>query len=333
MLNEIFDSPALKGAISVDAVMGQHMGPRTPNTVLTYLQRLWAETHSKQSCASTQQISQSLERAAIEAGVQIRTGTKVSKILVNNSRSIGVELETGEQLGGDIIVSNTDARTTFLNLVGPPNLDAMFCHRVSSVRQKGDVAKLYFAVSRLPNISGLSREQLSQRLVIAPDMRYVEHAFNHSKYGEYSPNPVLDMSISSLDNFEDQVHVVSVSASFAPYKLKEGWDAHRDGFEESVINTIEQYSPEFSSSILASELLTPEDIEKQYNISGGHWHHGELSIDQSFMMRPVHGSSQYDTPIDGLYLCGAGTHPGGGITGVPGHNAAQRIIGLLKGGA
>ncbi|MFQ3309934.1 MAG: phytoene dehydrogenase-like protein [Polaribacter sp.] len=334
VLNEVFDSPALKGAISVDAVLGQHMGPRTPNTVLTYLQRLWGETQTVQSIpiGGMGKVSAMLETTAVEAGVTIRIGAKVAKILVENGRTQGVLLQSGERVDADIVVSNADAKTTFIDLVGAPQLDAMFCHRVNSVRQNGDVAKLHFALNELPAFTGLPTQQLAQRLIIAPDMRYVEHAFNHSKYGEFSENPVLEMTIPSVSDSSLAPaghHVMSVSATFAPYHLKEDWQQDsRDAFVQRVTETIEQYAPGFSASLVAFQLLTPVDIEDQYNITGGHWHHGELSIDQSFMMRPVHGAAQYQTPIDGLYLCGAAAHPGGGITGVPGHNAAQRILAM-----
>ena len=318
----------------MDAVLGQHMGPRTPNTVLTYLQRLWGETQTVQSIpiGGMGKVSAMLETTAVEAGVTIRIGAKVAKILVENGRTQGVLLQSGERVDADIVVSNADAKTTFIDLVGAPQLDAMFCHRVNSVRQNGDVAKLHFALNELPAFTGLPTQQLAQRLIIAPDMRYVEHAFNHSKYGEFSENPVLEMTIPSVSDSSLAPaghHVMSVSATFAPYHLKEDWQQDsRDAFVQRVTETIEQYAPGFSASLVAFQLLTPVDIEDQYNITGGHWHHGELSIDQSFMMRPVHGAAQYQTPIDGLYLCGAAAHPGGGITGVPGHNAAQRILAM-----
>jgi phytoene dehydrogenase-like protein len=277
-------------------------------------------------------VSAMLETTAVEAGVTIRIGAKVAKILVENGRTQGVLLQSGERVDADIVVSNADAKTTFIDLVGAPQLDAMFCHRVNSVRQNGDVAKLHFALNELPAFTGLPTQQLAQRLIIAPDMRYVEHAFNHSKYGEFSENPVLEMTIPSVSDSSLAPaghHVMSVSATFAPYHLKEDWQQDsRDAFVQRVTETIEQYAPGFSASLVAFQLLTPVDIEDQYNITGGHWHHGELSIDQSFMMRPVHGAAQYQTPIDGLYLCGAAAHPGGGITGVPGHNAAQRILAM-----
>lgn len=336
VLNEVFDSPGLKGAIAADAVIGHHMGPRTPTTVLTYLNRLWGETHSPQSLppGGMGQVANALSNVATDAGVVIRTGTKVQKILINDGKACGVILESGEQVDADIIISNADAKTTFLNLVDSAELDAMFAHRIHKTRIKGNVAKLHFALKGLPAIEGLSTEQLGQRLLVAPDMRYVEHAFNHAKYGEYSKSPVLEITIPSIADSSlapEGHHVMSVSASFAPYSLKQGWDKQRNIFADKVIALIEQYAPGFSSLIVAREILTPVDIEAQYNITGGHWHHGEMAIDQLFMMRPVHGAAQYDTPIAGLFLCGASAHPGGGITGVPGYNAAQRILSMRTG--
>lgn len=331
VLNEVFEDEHLKGAIAVDAVLGQHMGPRTPTTVLTYLHRMWGESQGQASLPSggMGQVASALSKAATDAGVVIRTGVKVKRVIVSDNRATGVELDTGEEIEADLVVSNADAKTTFLDLVGAAELDAMFAHRIHTTRTKGNVAKVHLALNSLPKIEGLSEQQLGQRLLIAPSMQYVEHAFNHAKYGEYSESPVLEITIPSIADSSlapQGHHVMSISATFAPYTLKQGWDDQRDQFLGRIIDSIEQYAPGFPSQITASELLTPVDIESQYNVSGGHWHHGELAIDQSFMMRPVHGTAQYDTPIAGLFLCGAAAHPGGGVTGVPGHNAAQRIL-------
>jgi phytoene dehydrogenase-like protein len=336
VLNEVFDNAPLKGAIAADAVIGHHMGPRTPSTVLTYLTRLWGETQSRQSLppGGMGQVAQALFEAATRAGVVVRTGARVQKILVNDGKACGVQLQSGEQLDAAIVISNADARITFLDLVGTSELDAMFAQRIHTSRARGNVAKLHLALDSLPQVPGLSPQRLGQRLLIAPDMRYVEHAFNHAKYGEYSEHPVLEITIPSIaDPSLAPVghHVMSISAAFAPYSLKQDWAQHRDLFSDKIIAEVEQYAPGLSAQILARELLTPVDIEAQYNISGGHWHHGEMTIDQSFMMRPVHGAAQYDTPIAGLFLCGAAAHPGGGVTGVPGHNAAQRILAMGAG--
>ena len=196
------------------------------------------------------------------------------------------------------------------------------------------MAKLHLGLAGLPEVRGLSVDQLGQRLLITPDMRYVEHAFNHVKYGEFSERPVLEITIPSITDSSlarDNHHVMSVVASFAPYALKIGWDQGRDVFADRIVALLGEYFPGIASKIVARELLTPVDIEEEYNITGGHWHHGELSIDQSFMMRPIHGAAQYDTPVDGLFLCGAAAHPGGGVTGVPGRIAAERILAMSSG--
>ncbi len=331
VLNEVFADARLKGAIAADAVLGHHMGPRTPTTVLTYLHRLRGENHARQSLppGGMGQVTDALAEAARRAGVSIRTNAKVERIVVADGTAKGVRLVSGEELDASIVVSNADAKTTFLGLVGTPELDAMFAHRINKTRSKGDVAKLHLALRGLPAIAGLSTQQLGQRLLIAPDMRYVEHAFNHAKYAEYSENPVLEITIPSISDSSfapEGCHVMSISASFAPYALKAGWEGNRDRFADRVIALIGEYAPGFEAQVLARELLTPVDIEQKYHLAGGHWHHGELTIDQSFMMRPVHGTAQYNTPIDGLFLCGASAHPGGGVTGIPGHNAAQRIL-------
>ncbi len=337
VLNEFFDDQKLKGAIAADAVIGHHMGPRTPGTVLTYLHRLRGEIHGSQTLPPNGmgQVANTLAEVARRAGVTIRTSAKVKRILVDDGQTGGVQLESGEQIEADMVISNADAKTTFLDLVGSLELDAMFTHRIHKMRTRGTVAKLHFALEGLPKIEGLSGEQLGQRLLIAPDMTYVEHAFNHAKYGEYSEYPVLEITIPSIADpslAPAGHHVMSISASFAPYTLKEGWENNHTIFADKVIALIDQYVPGFSTQIVARELLTPVDIEAEYNIEGGHWHHGELTLDQSFMMRPVHGTAQYDTPVAGLFLCGAATHPGGGVSGVPGHNAAQRILAMGRGG-
>ena len=333
VLNDTFEDSGLKGAIAVDAVIGHHMGPRTPTTVLSYLNRLRGEAHGMQTLppGGMGQVAKALAEAAKAMGTEIRTNAKVNKILVTDGRAVGVQLESGEQIDATMVISNADAKTTFLHLVGTQELDALFAHRIHKTRNRGVVAKLHLAMKDLPSIEGLTEQQLGQRLLIAPDMTYVEHAFNHAKYGEYSEKPVLEITIPSISDpslAPAGHHVMSVVASFAPYSLKTGWDKNRSVFADKIIALIDEYAPGFSSLLVAHELLTPVDIEAEYNIDGGHWHHGEMTIDQSFMMRPVHGSAQYDTPIDGLFLCGAATHPGGGVTGIPGHNAAHRILAM-----
>jgi len=252
---------------------------------------------------------------------------------VQEGTCVGVESGAGEQIDADIVISNADAKSTFLKLLGAQHLDARFAHRVNSIRQDGAVARVNLRLKKMPSIQNLSEGEMLNRLVIAPDMKYVEHAFNHSKYGEYSEQPILEILFHVMTGGKDadQEIYMSISASFAPYKLEGGWTLHRDSFMNRIFETVGNYIPKFRQLVKSYELLTPEDIEKEYNCIGGHWHHGEMGIDQSFMMRPVHGSAQYSTPIKNLFLCGACAHPGGGITGLPGYNAARQILRTYSG--
>lgn len=333
VLDELFADERLKGAIAADAVMGSATGPRSPGTILTWLQRLQGELNGPLSLQSGDrlQLVQALVRSAEDAGATIRHNAHVARILVDNGKASGVELSNGEVLNARIVVSNADARATLSTLVGAPLLDAMFANRVSQIRGSGVVAKLHLALSGMPKFTGLSEKQLGHRLLVAPSMKYIERAFNHCKYGEYSEHPVLDIVIPSMHNdalAPDGHHVMSVNIAYVPYDLEGGWENQKQPVADKVIAQLGQYSPNLKSLLVEHELLTPRDIEEQYRAVQGHWHHGELSIHQSFMMRPLHGAAQYDTPIEKLFLCGAGCHPGGGLTGLPGRNAARRILEL-----
>ncbi|MDH3621871.1 MAG: NAD(P)/FAD-dependent oxidoreductase [Gammaproteobacteria bacterium] len=331
VLNDAFEDDRLKGAIGADAVLGSAMGPRTPGTVLTWLQRLQGELNGPLSLQSggQSQLVHALTQSAEDAGVNIRLGARVEKILIDNGKAFGVELAGGEMVKARTVISNADPRSTFTDLVGAPSLDAMFASRVSQIRGSGVVAKLHLALSGLPEFTGLDESRLRDRLLVAPSLRYVEHAFNHSKYGEYSENPVLEVTIPSLHNSSlapEGHHVMSVNVAFVPCELEGGWGDQKSTLAYKVISQLGQYSANLKSLVVDHEFLAPDDIEAQFHAVQGHWHHGELSIHQSFMMRPLYGAAQYDTPIDRLYLCGAGSHPGGGLTGLPGRNAAKRIL-------
>ena len=331
VLNDEFDDARIKSALAVDAVMGHHMGPRTPGTVFTYLAKMLAERHGPitASADSRSRVCDALMNSAENFGASIRTGAPVARICIKNGKATGVELEDGELIASRCVVSNADAQSTLLCLVGAQSLDAMFAKRVAQVRCAGDVAKLQIALNGLPEFPGLSEQQRRHRLVIAPSIDDIERAFNYSKYGEYSPSPIIDMVIPSLtDNSlaPEGHHVASVSAMYAPRQLNDGWSQHRNEFAWRVIAEIDRLLPGFKSCVVDHRLLTPEDIEKEYLVTGGHWHHAEMTLHQSLMLRPVHGAAQYETPIDNLYLCGAACHPGGGLTGLPGHNAAKTLL-------
>ncbi len=330
-LDERFDNPLLKGALSFDAVLGTHLGPRSPNTIMTYLYRL-AGDHGRLAVpkGGMGSVSDSLADVATDAGVTIRTGMPVGRIVVENGRIGGVETTAGERFKSLTVVSNADPKRTIMDLVGARHVETGFTRRVDQIRMRGNAAKLHLGLDGLPQIDGLSENNFADRLVIAPDEHYVERAFNPAKYGECSPEPVVELTFPS---FRDEAlapagqHVLSAVVQYAPYQLAGGWnDDARDAFRDAAIDVIARYMPDIASRIVVSELLTPADIEREFHITGGHWHHGELSLDQFLFVRPVCSAAQYRMPLDGLYLCGAGAHPGGGVSGAPGRNAARTIL-------
>lgn len=330
-LDERFESPLLKGAISLDAVLGTHLGPRSPNTIMTYLYRL-AGNHGRVATpkGGMGQVTAELANTALTSGATIRTDMPVRRIIVENGRVTGVEIEDGTRFDSYKVISNADPKRTVMELVGARHVETGFAQRINHLRAQGNAAKLHLALDGLPTIVGLSKKDLSERLVIAPDEHYVERAFNPAKYGETSPQPVVELTFPS---FRDETlaptgkHVLSAVVQYAPYGLRGGWnDAARDAFLSTVVKTIAKYATDLEQRITASELLTPADIETEFHITGGHWHHAELTLDQFLFVRPVSSSAQYRMPLDGLYLCGAGTHPGGGVSGAAGRNAARAIL-------
>ncbi len=336
-LVERFESGPLKGALSLDAVLGTHLGPRSPNTIMTYLYRL-AGNHGRLALpkGGMGAVSDELAHLARTAGVTIRTNAPVQRIVVRNGRVVGVETSDGERHESLTVISNADPKRTVMELLGARHVETGFARRVQHLRGSGNAAKLHLALDGLPTFEGLEKKDFAERLVIAPDEHYVERAFNPAKYGECSREPVVEMAFPS---FRDPTlapagkHVLSAVVQYAPYGLKGGWDAAAsDAFKRSVIGTIAKYAPDIEQRITASELLTPADIEGQFHIGGGHWHHAELTLDQFLFVRPLSGAAQYRMPIDGLYLCGAGTHPGGGVSGAAGRNAARSIL-SRRGGA
>jgi phytoene dehydrogenase-like protein len=330
VLQENFDDPLLKGALSMDGVLGTNLGPRSNNSVFCALHRFSGLQGLCIPRGGMGAVSEALDVAARKHGAVIRTSALVSRILLDGGRVSGVELEGGEQIASKTVISGADPWTTFLGLLGARNLEAGFARKVQNIRMRGNTAKLHLALDGAPEFKGLNQDQLGNRLLIAPDMEYVEHAFNHSKYGEYSIRPVAEITIPSLhDNSlaPPGKHVLSAVVQYAPYQLKAGWSEHKTAFTDLVIDTLAAYAPRIRSQILHRELLTPVDIESEFRIKGGHWHHGEMALDQFLMLRPVPHAAQYASPVDGLFLCGAGSHPGGGVMGSAGRNAAHAVLG------
>jgi phytoene dehydrogenase-like protein len=329
ILQENFDSPLLKGALSLDGVLGTNLGPRSNNSVFCALHRLSGLQGMALPRGGMGAVSDALAAVATKQGVTIRTSAIVSRILMDGDHVSGVELEGGEQISAGTVVSNADPKTTFMELLGAGNLEAGFVHKIQNIRMRGNAAKLHLALDGIPEFKGLNQNLLIERLLIAPDLEYVERAFNHSKYGEHSIKPVMEITIPSLqDNSLAPAgkHVLSAVVQYAPYQLNAGWSEAKAAFTKRVIDLLALYAPGISEQINHAELLTPVDIEREFRITGGHWHHGELAIDQFLMLRPAPGAAQYASPVNGLYLCGAGSHPGGGVMGSAGRNAAKAVL-------
>jgi phytoene dehydrogenase-like protein len=240
-----------------------------------------------------------------------------------------VVLASGETLAADVVVSNADPKRTLFELLGARHLETGFVHRVRHFRTKGMAAKLHLALDALPEFSRLPAALAGERLIIAPDLVYLEHAFDAAKYGESSPFPSVEINIPTVYDrtlAPAGKHVLSAVVQYAPYEPAASSDAARAQLLENTLKVLEAYSPGIRSRIVGSQLLLPADLEREFRLTGGHWHHGELALDQFLMLRPVPGAAQYAMPVNGLYLCGAGTHPGGGVMGCAGRNAARAVI-------
>jgi phytoene dehydrogenase-like protein len=274
--------------------------------------------------------------AARQAGAEIRTDAAVVRVLVRDGRAAAVALDDGTEITARAVISSADPKHTFLRLVDPIDLDPGFLTRMRNYRSTGTVAKINVALSALPSFRGVNTPaDLRGRLHIGPSIDYLERAFDASKYGEISGEPYLDIAFPSVHDptlAPAGAHVMSIHAQFAPYRLAFGrsWTDASGELAASVMRTLDRFAPGIERLVVDRQVITPLDLETTYGLSGGHILHGEPSLDQLFTMRPTLGWAQYRTPIDGLYLCGSGTHPGGGITGGSGQNAAREIVKDLK---
>ena len=333
LLEETFESPQLKGAIALDAVLGTRLGPRSGGTVFNWLHRMSGAVDGLAGARALPRggmgaVTDALAAAARAAGAEIRLGCLVVRVLLAAGRVAAVELASGEQVAAGTVVSSADPKTTLLGLLGARHLEIEFARRVQQLRTTGTAAKLHLALADLPDFRGVAREHLGERVLLAPDADYVDRAFNHAKYRECSPEPVFEITLPTLHDpglAPPGRHVLSAVVQYAPHDLAGGWPAAHDRYREQLLDVLERYAPGLKALVTGAQLLTPADIEREFRITGGHWHHAELALDQALMVRPVPGVAQYATPVEGLYLCGAGCHPGGGVMGAAGRNAARAV--------
>ena len=323
----------LKGLLGFDSVLGAHLGPRSPTSLLGLYYRLTGEVAGVAGGQVLPKggmgtVVSALRTAAEAAGVSIRTNAAVSRILVEAGAAVGVRLEDGTEVRGRAVVSAINPRTTLVDLVGPAELDTGIVRKARAIRMKGNVARLNLALSAVPAFRA-PPAALAGRMVIAPSSEAVERAFNPAKYGEVSSEPVMEITLPSLSDPSLAPAggcVLCTNVPFAPYDLAGGWEAGRPAFLAAILAVLERHAPGLGALVVHAELLTPADLETRYRMPGGHWHHGELQVDQMLVNRPFFGAERYAAPIDGLWLASAGSHPGGGISGVPGLNAARAVL-------
>ncbi len=335
LLNQYFENPHLKGVLASEGVLGSFYGPRSAGSVYVMLYlRMGRGDGSRFSWPFCKggigSLSEAIAQSAKSFGVEVRTGAEVAQILIKDGIATGVVLANGQEIPCKTVVSNADAKRTFLKLVDPVHLEPHFLLKIRGIKSRGVSAKVNFALDGYPRWKGLNGDQKPAAICIAPDMDYLERAFDDAKYGQPSKAPFLDIAIPSVvDSTVAPAgkQVMSVYVLFAPYHLKEGsWSEKKEKFGDNVVKTIETYAPGFSNLILHRQIVTPLDLETEFGLTEGNIHQGEISLDQIMFMRPIPGYSRYKTPIQNLYLCGAATHPGGGVTGIPGSLAANQIL-------
>ena len=337
LASEWFTSDALRALVAGPAISGTSFGPRSAGSSLVLLLR---EAHRMLAGGSARvrggpgALTSAMAAAARAAGAEIRTGVRVERILVNDGRATGV-LAGGREMLAGAVVSGVDPKTTFLNLVDPAHLSPAFLDNVRNYRAAGTLAKINLALSALPSFARApSADLLSGRIHVGPSLDYLERAFDHAKYGELSEEPWLDVTIPSILDpglAPAGAHVMSIYAHGAPYRLRHGdWTASTPALLRKVLAALERVAPGVERLVVAAEVITPLELERRYLFHGGHIFHGELALDQLAGFRPLPGFERYQGPVRGLYLCGAGTHPGGFLSGGSGRLAAREIVRSLR---
>ena len=338
LLDEWFESDQVKVTLATDGVIGANGGPRSPGTAYILLHHsmggvaghrgLWGFVRGGMGA-----VAEAIAASARAKGAAVRTHAAVDRVLVRDGRAFAVVLANGEEIEATIIASNLDPKATFLRLIEESALEPDFVSMVRRFRSEGTSAKINLALTGLPEFTAFPATPGPHHratMHICPSIEYVEHAWDDAKYGRPSERPLLELTIPTMYDASlapPGRHIMGIFLQYAPYTLREGaWDELRESFGDHAIALIEEYAPNIRSIIEHREVLTPLDLERRFGITGGNIFHGEMSLDQMFVMRPVAGWARYRTPIQGLYLCGSGAHPGGGVMGAAGYNCAREIL-------
>jgi len=340
VLDRWFESEELKATLATDAIIGAMASPSMPGTAYVLFHHVMGETDGKRGVwgyvrGGMGGLTQALAAAARAHGAVIRCEAEVARVLVRDGRATGVALANGEEWNAPIVASNADAHVTFLRLMDRRELPPEFVAAVERISYESASLKINVALSELPSFSALpgTAPSLHHRgtIHICPDQDYIERAYDDAKYGRPSARPVLECTIPSVVDptvAPPGRHLMSMFVQYAPYALRDAtWDERREPFADRCFDLLNEYAPNFKRSVIARQVLTPLDLERVFNLTGGNIFQGAMTPSQLFAFRPVPGYASYRMPIRGLYLCGAAAHPGGGVMGTPGLNAARAILG------
>src|SRR5215470_5223496 len=341
LVAEYFETDLMRGTVAARGIFGTFFGPWSAGSALVLLLRSAGDSHPAGSAhfaaGGIGSVTQAMAAAAKAAGAEIRSNAEVVEIRVKDGAAVAVVLKSGEEIPARAIISNADPKRTLLKLVDPIHLAPDFALKLQHYRMMGTVAKVNLALNGLPNFTALKNGNsagLQGRLQISHGIDYLERAFDESKYGDFSKQPYLEVAIPSITDpslAPADKHVMSIYMQYAPYKLKGNWESQRKPLGDTVVKTLAQYAPDLPELVLAAQVITPKDLEDTYGLTAGQIFHGELALDQFFSMRPLLDWGRYRTPVANLYLCGSGTHPGVGLTGGSGANAAREIVKELRG--
>ena len=338
-LDEWFESDVLKAPMSVSGIIGTFLGVRSPGTAYVLLHHYMGEIDGAMRAwgfakGGTGGISNAIARSAQALGAEIITEAPVGNVIIKNGKAVGVAMENGDEILADTVVSGLDPRRTYMSLVGEEYLDEDLLEQIGHYKYRGSSGKVNLAVDRLPEFACRPGDgpHLYGDVAIAPSVRYLEKAYDQAKYGDFSERPYINMVVPTLLDptmAPPGKHVISCFVQYAPYDIKEGapnWPQRREDFGDAVVDTLSEYIPGLKDSILHRQVLTPWDMEQEYGLTEGNIFHGELSLEQLLYLRPVAGYAKYKTPVQGLWMCASGTHPGGGIMGASGEMAAKAIL-------
>jgi len=339
LLDRYFESEQIKRLILANNLYGKHGGPMDAGSAMGLLFHLLSggeedrQGFSGHVIGGMGAITQAMASACREQGVEIRTGAEVDHVLIENDAAKGVVLKNGDELEAPIVVSNADPKRTFLALVESRHLDPYFIRQIDAIAMNGPCAKINLVLDEAPSVTGMPENAPPlQKAVytVVPTLHQAQACYNAAQQGKISPHLWVDcIEASAIDPglTTEGRHVLTTFVQYVPYHLEgTNWDEQREAFGDRVVEIIGRYAPNVPGAVVGRDVITPLDLERRFGITEGNIFHGDIRLDQLFFMRPLPGWARYRTPIGGLYLCGAGTHPGGGVTGAPGHCAAQRIL-------